>query len=109
MAATFEFRRQKRVYDLKCKPLRYEPRRQHKHIGIVMLPGQSGQLHRPAKSRTYALMLVEGHAYAVARATHGYARVATAALYGLGTGMSEIGIIARFCRMSAKILVYNIF
>ena len=51
-------------------------------------------------------MLVEGDAYAVARTAERDAGIAFAGLYGLGTGMGEIGIIAAFGRIGTEIFPF---
>ena len=60
-----------------------EAGRKHKHIGIVVAAGKLGKLHRPAQCGTYALMFVEGYAYAVTRTAESYAGITGTLLYSL--------------------------
>lgn len=83
----------------------YEASGQHKHIGIVVLAYQMGNLWNPRQSGTYALMLVERHAYAFAAAADSYAGINFAALHALGQSMAEVGIIAAKVAVCAIVLV----
>ena len=104
MAAALKGGREERLNDLQRQLHGDEAGRQHQHVGIVVAAGQRGQLGRPAQRRTDALMLVEGHVDAVARAAHGDARIAAAALHCLSARMREIRIVARLLRKSSEIL-----
>jgi len=81
-----------------------EAGREHKHIGIIMTAGELGKLNIPAQSRTYALMLVESHAYTVARAAESDTRIAYTLLDSLSAGVRIVGIVATVGRESAEIL-----
>lgn len=109
MAAAFKVRFKERVDNGKSQFRSDETGRKHKHIGIVVLTGKLGKLHVPAKSRTDALMLVEGHVDSVAASADADSGELTARLNGLGAGMREVGIVAAFRRRSAIVLKLNAF
>ncbi len=94
--------------DIDCCNAVDEAGRKHKHIGIIVAAGKLGKLYRPAQSRAYALMFVEGYAYAVARTAESYAGITGTLLYSLGTGMCIIGIITAFGRECAEILKFDV-
>ena len=111
MAAAFKVRFKERVDNGKSQFRSDETGRKHKHIGIVVLTGKLGKLHVPAKSRTDALMLVEGHVDSVAASADADSGELTARLNGLGAGMREVGIVAAFTlnAFGHKIAFYDIF
>ena len=76
-----------------------------KNIGVVMLTRQSGYFLVPAESGADALMFVESHGDSVAGAAHGDSHRTFAALDGSGCGMGEVGVVTRFGRVGAEILV----
>lgn len=94
MAPTLEGGVHESVNNLYGEFGRDEAGRKHQTVGIVVLSGKFAQLHVPAKSRTHALMLVHGHADAVAAATDSYCRIHLATLESESAGMRIIGIIA---------------
>lgn len=103
MAPALERRAQELVDNLQRKLGRDEAGREHQHIGIVVLTGQTGQLDIPAQRRAYALMLVERHADAIARAAQSDAGIYATGLDSLGTRMGEVGIVAALGAVGAEI------
>lgn len=62
-------------------------------ISIVVATGKVGELHVPAEGATDALVLVDGHGYAVATAAKDDAAVVGSGLDGGGEGMSRVGVV----------------
>ena len=104
MAATVEGCIEELLDDIYSRDIVNETGREHKHIGIIVAAGKLGKLNIPAQSRTYALMLVERHAYTVARAAESDARIACTLLDSLSAGVRIVGIVATVGRESAEIL-----
>ncbi len=107
MAAALEIRIHKHIHNLQRKLRCNKPRRQHKHIGIIVRTRQTRQLRRPAQSRTHTLMLIESHRDTIAAATHGNAGINHSPLNSKRTRMSKIRIIATRLTICAKIAISN--
>ena len=68
----------------------------NQYVGIIVLAGQLCDVCIPAEGGTDALVLVEGHADAVAATADSDTGIALTALYGFGQGVGYIGIVATF-------------
>lgn len=72
-------------------------------VGIVVATGEVGELHVPAEGATDALVLVDGHGYAVATAAEDDAAVVGAGLDGGGEGMGRVGVVHAVGGMGAEV------
>mgnify|MGYP003312600021 CR=1 FL=1 len=105
MASAFKVGGKELVEDAACHVVVDEAARHHQHIGIVVLTDEVGNLGLPAESGTDALMLVEGHADALAAAAHGDAGEHLARLDAACQCMAVGGIVARLLGVGAVVLV----
>ena len=78
-----------------------------KHIGIVVLSYQMGNLGCPCQSGTYVLMLVQCHGNTLATSADADAGKHLALLNALGKRMTEVGIVATVFGQCAVILVFQ--
>ena len=105
MAAAFELSGEILVHNLTGCLLGDEASGHHQHVGIVVLTDEMGNLRNPAQTGTDALMLVERHVDALARATDGDAREHLALLDALSQRMAEIGVVAGVLGVGAVVLI----
>lgn len=103
MTATLELGVEIRVDNLLGLILRYESGREGNEISIVVTTGQISDLWQPAKGVTYALVLVQGHAYAIATTAHSDTECAFTLLDSDSRRMCEISVVARFRAIGAEI------
>ena len=85
MASAFKRSREKLVHNGIGLHVGHEAAGHDKHIGIVVLACQLGNVGPPAKSRPDALVLVQGHGDAVSASADGDARIAFSGFYGTGS------------------------
>ena len=104
MAAAFEFGGEKLIHDAGGHILVDEAAGHHKHVGIVVLADEMGDLRYPTKTCADGLVLVECHVDALATAADGNAGIYLAALYALGEGMAEVRIVAGGFGISTVVL-----
>ena len=63
-------------------------------VGVVVLADEVGDFGTPDKTSSYALVLVEGHADALARTADGDAGIDGTILDGIAKGVTEVGVVA---------------
>ena len=95
MASAFEVSCEELVHNLAGHVFVDEPAWHDEHVGIVVLTDEMGNLGNPAESCTDALVLVEGHVDALARAADGDAGEHFALLNALSQCMAEVRVVAR--------------
>ncbi len=105
VTATLEFGAEEGVDALQRNGRVDKPSGEHEDVSVVVLSRKGRQLRLPAKCGANVLVFVEGHGDAVAGAANGDCGVALSVLDGSGARVSEVGIVARFCRESAEVLV----
>ena len=104
MASSVKWSVQESVYNGKRKRRLDESRRQYEHVGVVVGACEACKLYGPADSRAYALMLVKGHADAVAAAADAYAGVIPSFFYRKRAGVGKIGVVATLFTETSKVL-----
>ena len=105
MATTLKLSRKVLVHDFARHVLVDETPGHHQHVGIVVLTDEVGYLGYPAQTGTDALVFVERHVDAFARAADGYARINLALLDATRQCMAEIAIVARSLAVGSVVLV----
>ena len=105
MTATLKLCREVFVHNLARQVLVNEPTGHHQHVGIVVLTDEVGNLRNPAQAGTDALMLVQRHVDAFARAADGNAGEHLALLDATSQGMAEVAVVAGILGVSAVVLV----
>ena len=93
------------VHDLTGHVLVDETSRHDKHVGIVMLADEMGNLWNPAETSTYGLVLVERHVDAFAAATDSYSREHLASLDATRQSMAEVAVVARLLSVPYSIVI----
>lgn len=104
MASALEGSGEEDVDELESEFGGYEARGKHEHVGVVVFAGEFCNLGLPAERGAYALMLVEGHADAVAGSADGYCGVDLACLECERARMCEVGVVAAVGAVCAEVL-----
>src|SRR5574344_1587601 len=97
------------IHNLFCHIIVYESSRHDKYVGIVVLTCKVSYLRYPAKCCTYALMLVERHAYAFSASAYSNAWVTFATFHSVSQSVTEVRIVATLCRESTEIFIFEAF
>ncbi len=105
MAATFELSGEVLVHDGTGRFLGDKASGHHKHIGIVVLTDEMGDLRDPAETGTDGLVLVERHVDALAGTTDSDAGEDLAVLDALSQSMAEVAVVAGVLGIGAIILI----
>ena len=103
MTATLKVGFKESLHNLDSLLIADEATGEGKHIGIVVQACQACNFGNPAECRANALMLVESHVDALTATTDTYTGITFTALHGKGAGMREVGIVAAFGAMGAKV------
>ena len=109
MATAFEGCGKELVHDLTGHVVVDESAWHHEHVGIVVLTDEMGNLWNPCQPRTDALMLVQRHIDALARATDGDTREYFSLLDAMRQRMTKVRIVARLLVQRAIVLIGQAF
>ena len=101
VATPFEAGIDEGIHDGNCLLRADEPRRQCQDVGVVMFPGQAGQLRLPCQCRTHARVLVGGDVDPVATSADEHAERIAVGGDRCGNGMCEVGVVDTVLDMGA--------
>ena len=93
MTAAFEAGGEEFIHDGISLGFGDKAARQSQDVGIIVTAGEVGYLRHPTESTAYALMFVEGHADAFARAANSYAQVHLPGFDCASQGVGIVGIV----------------